>query len=495
MRMLKRAAISLLKLTVFIALVWLAVTLYWQYTDHVVSSEDLLIYFLILPVALLLTYFVTRTVWWASKKTLGGRQTPTAAVPLSGLAVNGVSRSGHAGETPSTYVLANAISTYFGDDHDGFLSAILDDKLRVEIDAAFTQELGYGVRVARVDQLDVVSPHQDIRITVLRTSALLQRIYAQLEDLLIKTAPASAVLEGTGNQLRGIHLHPEWRGGALSPQSVVQSGQDETQRASMPTNLSVHIVLPVFLSPIEASLIQAEIMSWLEMSGWPTKAVSAITIQPENEVEYFRVLQAWQQGSDPPGGNEWLLVLSAMSWLDTDLLNDRLYKEPQFADQLAKGGSVIGELACGMVFAKMPPAAELQLDPFTRLSGWSVGQRNKPVDAKGSIEADLLNEMLAAQQLALPEPAPLFLGVVASGDLNNRRVVELGRWVTDSLPQLDFIGDVLCVAEHIGECEPAGSVLALGLASAMAQQRAGSVLFCANQPPNWRMLATVSPVI
>jgi hypothetical protein len=212
-------------------------------------------------------------------------------------------------------------------------------------------------------------------------------------------------------------------------------------------------------------------------------------------MEYFRILQAWQQAPIRAEANEWLLLLSAVSWLDTDLLNDKLYKEPLFADQMAKGDGVIGELACGMVLTRTRPAAELQLEPYTHLSVITSAQCSKPVDAKGTIESDLLNEMLAVQRSTLPDPTEPFLGLVTSGDLDNRRIIELGRWVTDSLPQMDFIEDILCVGEHIGECEPAGSLLALALASAMGQEREGGILFCANQHPDWRMLAAVRPAI
>ena len=488
--MLKRALISLLKLTVFIALVWLSVTLYWKYTDHVVASEDLLVYFVILPGALLLTYFMARTIWRVSNKNLGKTSTPL--VDSTRGANSSSPQSGSKEAALATYVLANAISTYFGDEGEDFLRSTLQDKMRVEIDATFTQEFGYGVRVASVDELELASPPEGARVTVMRTCALLKRIYVQLESLLVRTAPNIQAINAGFQQAPGIRLHPAWRGATQTPDTP-DPVSTQTRQAAMPTQLSVHIVLPAFLIPTEASLIQSEIMSWLERSGWPTETLSVKTIQPEEEIAYFSVLQAWQQGQMLANVNEWLLILSAVSWLDTDLLNDKLYKEPHFAEQMAKGDGMIGELACGIILSRLRPAAALQLEPYTQLSVISSAQCNKPIDTKGTVEAELLNEMLAVQQSTLSEPMKPFVGLVTSGDLDNRRIIELGRWVTDSLPQLDFIEDILCVGEHIGECEPTGSLLALGLASAMVQQREGGVLFCANQHPDWRMLASFRP--
>lgn len=490
--MFKRALITLLKLTVFIALVWVVVAVYWAYTDHVVAPEDLLVYFVILPGSLLCTYFLARMVWTTISKNRGAATVPATTVEGDSVADGSRFPGRDKTSAPATYVLAHAISTYFGDESERFLLATLQDRMRADIDAAFTQEFGYGVRVAGVEELELASPPEGARVTVMRTCALLKRIYVQLESLLVRTAPNAETMNGTLNEDRGVRIHPEWRGAMRMSQSSDQPAA-ETVRAFMPNRLGVHIVLPAFLIPTELSLIQTQILSWLERSGWPTEALSVITIQPEDETTYFRVLQDWQQAPVFPDANEWLLILSATSWLDTDLLNDKLYKEPHFAGQMAKGDGVIGELACGIVLTRVRPAAELELEPYIHLSVISSAQCSKPVDAKGTVESNLLNEMLAEQQAGLSDPAQPVRGLVTSGNLNNRRIIELGRWATDSLPQLDFIEDILCVGEHIGECEPAGSLLALTLASAMVQQREGSVLFCANQHPDWRMLASLRP--
>lgn len=490
--MLKRALMTLLKWTVFIALVWMIVAGYWKYTDHVVTPRDLLVYFVMLPAGLLLTYFLARTVLAAATKKFAAAKAP--ATTASGSRTNdSTPQSPDLDSAPATYVLAHAISTYFGDESERFLQATLQEKMRVEIDAAFTQEFGYGVRVAGVDELELASPDEGARVTAMRTGALLKRIYVQLESLLVRTAPNSEKMYGRVNPVQGIHVHPEWRGDMQAPHGSDLPVATETRRASMPDRLVVHIVLPVFLIPTETGRIQTEVVCWLERSGWPTEALSVNTIQPEDEAAYFRFLQAWQRAPVLSDANDWLLILSATSWLDPDLLNDKLYKEPHFAEQMAKGDGVIGELACGMILTRTRPGADLELEPYTRLSVISSAQCSKPIDAKGTVESDLLNGMLAVQQSALPDPAQPFRGLVASGNLKNRRIIELGRWVTDSLPQLDFIDDILCVGEHIGECEPAGSLLALSLASAMVQAREGGVLFCANQHSDWRMLAALRP--
>ena len=494
--MLKRALIFLVKLLLFVVVIWLVVGAYWKYTDHVVSSEDLLIYFLVLPVALLLAYLLLRILWWAAKKIFHRIKAPTG-IPLSATAAvhTGASADGNQTEiNRPIYVIAAAMSTHFGDEGEQFLDAILQDKKRAEIHDEITQELGYGVRVASVDALEVGSGQEGVRMTLLRTQALLEKVYGQLEGVLRQAAPRADALAHPEKKHLGVQLHPEWQSGAGQQAVVPAVNVTEALPGSMPTGLGVHIVLPVFLTATETSRVLADVVAWLQASGWSKHAVKALTIQPENDVEYLRRLQTWLQtpASDASAG-EWLLVLSAISWLDRDRLNDRLHTDSRFADRMAKGGVVIGELACGLLLAKARPDPQLQLEPIARLARFTLAQRSKPVDAKGAIEAELLTEMLADQVAALAQENQAFVGLTASGDLNNGRAMELGRWVTDSLPQLGFIDDVLCVAEHVGECEPAGSLLALALAAAMAQQREGTVLYCANQHPSWRALAAVMP--
>lgn len=492
--MLKRTVFVFAKLLLFVAVVWLGVMAYWKYTDHVVSSQDLLIYFLILPVALLLAYWVLRGVWWGSKKTFKRLSAP-ATVPVSAtLSAGGSVADNSIKPHPTTYVIATAMTTCFSDDGAGFLDATLQENARAEIDPEFTEEMGYGIRVARVTSLELAPTSADVRATMARTHALLEKVYSQLENVLSRAAPGAEAADLVDQLPVGVQLHPEWRQkpGAATvapPPAVI-----EAPVGTMPTGLIVHIVLPAFVTAPELSLLKTDVEAWLQASGWSRQRVKVIAIQAENDVDYLQRLQAWLAPT-PSGATaaEWLLILSAASWLDIELLNDRLVKDSQFADRLARGGAVVGELACGMVLAKTRPATQLQLDPVARLSPITTAQRDKPVDTKGAIAAELLTQMLSDQVSVLSEQDKQFVGLTASGDLNNGRAVELGKWVTDSLPQLDFIKDVLCVAEHLGQCESAGNLLALSLAAAMAEQREGPVLYCANQHASLRALAVLLP--
>ena len=72
-------------------------------------------------------------------------------------------------------------------------------------------------------------------------------------------------------------------------------------------------MLPTFLTAVEVSLVQADVSEWLSALGWPNQAIKMATIQPENEIEYLRRLQAWQQPVSDVSAGEWLLVLSAVS--------------------------------------------------------------------------------------------------------------------------------------------------------------------------------------
>ncbi len=492
--MLKRTLVFLGKLLLFVAVIWLMVAAYWKYTDHVVSSEDLLIYFLILPLGLLLGYWLLRIVWSVSKKTFRLFSAPGIIRASPATAVSAGGFVAHPEINPPVYVMATAVSTHFGDEGGQFLEAVMQQKMRAEIDQEMTQEMGYGVRAARVDSLEQIEAHDTLRASLLRTRALLHKIYQQLDSVMHGAAPSAETIGDAHPQHKGVQLHPDWRGQSTQ-NTASRADAPKILGAAMPTRLSIHLVLPTFLTGTEISLVQADVSDWLHTAGWSAQATKVQTIQPENEIEYLRRLQAWQQAVSDASASEWLLVLSAVSWLDIDLLNHRLDHDSQFADRLSKGGAVIGELACGMVLAKTPPDPSMQLEPIARLSRITLAQRNKPVDAKGTIAAELLTDMLADQTVAMNEADPQFLGLTTSADLNNGRAIELGKWVTDSLPQLDFIEDVLCVGEQMGDCESSGSLLALVLAAAMAEQREGTVLYCANQHATWRAMASVMPSV
>lgn len=492
--MFKRTFVVLAKLSLFVAVVWLIVMAYWKYTDHVVSSEDLLIYFFVLPVALLLAYFLFRILRLATRKLYS--QFHTLRSPTLAAVITTQAEAQRVAERRApTYVLATAVSTYFGDESTLMLDAMLQEKTRVEIHAEFTQELGYGVRVAEVGGLEIDTPQEGARDTLLRTLALLQKIYTSLSNVLGMAAPHPESSSTNDKKPLGVQLHPEWKTGA-TPQEALPESPPEVTSGAMPTALKVHIVLPHFLTVPEISLVQTEVMTWLQTLGWPKHAVALSPLQPEHEVDYLRRLHAWQQQSlRDQSASEWLLILSAVSWLDVDLLHDKLQRDTLFADRLARGGALIGEAACGMVLANTAPDPMLGLAPLTQLSLITLAQRNKPVDAKGTIEASLLTEMLADQLPEAEQSTAHLVGLAASGDLNNGRAVELGRWVTDELPHLDFIDDVINVADHMGDCGACNSVLALILTTAMAHEREGKALCCANQHASWRALAVAEPLL
>jgi len=491
--MFKRAFVVFAKLLLFIAVVWLVVMAYWKHTDHVVSSEDLLIYFLILPVGLLLAFYLFRLLRWLTAKIYRRIHAPVNASVATGTTQTQATPQ-RIEQTAPTYVLATATATYFGNESAMTMDAILHEKRRAEVHAEFTQELGYGVRVAEVDALEVAAHPAGARQTLLRTLALLESIYAPLGQVLSQAAPNPESSLRHDKHAMGVQLHPEWSAGATYQAAKSESIAGATP-SWMPASLKVHIVLPPFLSLPEIRLVESEVTTWLQTVGWTNPAMTLLPMQPENEVEYLRHLQAWQQQiCRNPSKSEWLLILSAVSWLDVDLLNDRLQKDTLFADRLARGGALIGEVACGMVLSSTVPNLQLELDPLMQLSLITLAQRDKPVDAKGTIEAALLNAMLADQKTGWQEGPTPVVGLAVSGDLNSGRAVELGRWVTDALPELDFIEDVLNVSEHVGDCGACGSVLALILTSAMAHEREGKALYCANQHASWRALAVVQPM-
>lgn len=490
--MVKRALIGLAKLLLFIAVVWLVVMAYWKYTDHVVSSEDLLLYFVVLPVVLLLAYFLLRILRAAIKKLSPRVRTPIDVGAARALTAVPAEAQNLADHKQPLYVVATAVCTHFGEEAAQILNAILRDKARADIHATFSQALGYGVRVAEVSDLDPPTPQESGRDTLSRTLALLEKLHNSLADVLSAAAPHPESLPNGDSKRLGVQLHPEWRAGPTHREAIAEAVSG-TEGGGMPAKLTVHIVLPEFLAQPEIEIVHAAVQAWLQTVGWPKPAVALFPVQVAHEEEYLKRLRAWQQSSRDQSSCEWLLILSAVSWLDIDLLEHKLQKDAAFSDRLSRGGALVGEAACGMVLANTKPGEEWAFQ-LTQLSLITLAQRDKPVDARGTAEARLLTEMLADQLGASTDHATELVGVVASGDLNDGRAVELGRWVTDALPQLDFIDDVINVGDNLGDCGACSSVLALILATALAQERNGKALFCANQHASWRALAIAQPL-
>lgn len=497
--MLRRLLVLLAKVLLVFVVVWLVVIGYWQYTRRVVSSTDLLVYLALLPLVLLLSYGLARSVVYLGKKLHARHQDKAARrqAPHGDAATEGAS-TGQPVEKP-VLVLGSALCSGLGT-ADRWIEETRAYEIHHALDQTLTDALGWAVRSIRVDQLDDDQIDEgalpnDMQLGVKRMARMLERVRDDLSDVLVQAAAYSAQASRDASATdKRVVLHPEWTGQQTTPVDVIPAA------SAPPVNgistLAVILFLPGFVTDAEADTLKTSCRDWALTSGWPTGVVAVTLVMArDTTVSLKRLGDILQQQLAKPG--QLLVILSAVSWLDESLLAEQLLRNAAWAERLRRSSTIVGEAAAGMVLATrslIDPATLEETPALAQLTCLSIGERQKPIDVKGSVEADLLETLSQSLGSAYGVASDQYRQVVATGDLWHGRPVEMGRWLSDCMPHLSLVDDSILVGQQLGECDPVSDLVALVLAVEFCRQTDAPILVCSNHCTRWRGLSAVMPV-
>lgn len=478
----------LAKLLLFFAVFWFGTVAYWRYTNRVVSSEDLIVFFCVLPLLVLLIYGVLRMLWWGVKKI----RTPRVAMSASGSGnqVQAAQTLPGRQAVQAIHVLSSVICTPLGPHANDYLTAAGRYEDAPRRDVALSDALDWAVRAARIHAIAPEVPSREAREAVLRIRALLVEVCHALAPDLNQYAGYLQHLRHAQQQgIDAARLHPEWLGAIASVEHPTSGSADVT----VPAALTLLLLLPGFMTPEEVRLCEMEIEAWALETGWPKVAMHTLNIAVSQELEGLRQLNAlWE----PSSTTTLVGVLSAVSWLDEALLGQIFQADPAWQTQLQKGTAVLGECGVGLLFCRdipQHPVTREKHKSLAKIFPLELAERDKPIDAKGILAAQILNDLLSTQLTALHWSAEAVQFLVVSGDYHQGRGVELGKWMTDQLPHLSPVENTLYVGQGLGACVPASDLLGMALAVAQAEAMEACGLFVSNHSTRWRALTVVMP--
>lgn len=493
--MLRRLFILLAKGLLFFVLVWLAVMAYWHYTRRIVSSADLLIYLGLLPIGLLLAYWLTKGGIYLGKQAYSRFQTRAVTKQAEpGSALNAAAPNVPGQET-TLLVLANSVRSGMGD-AEMWIDKTREYEIHHALDTDLSEALGFGIRSVRMAELDDHDESENMQGAVARMGHMLHLVQDDLSDVM-RLAASLAVSGDPKKRLADtrVALHPEW-GQNPVPTATEEVPAKAASQENIISNLALFLLLPDFVTAEESDRLKQNCLEWALSLGWPTAAVHvSAVILPDTQASLKKLVDVLRQQSQSP--LHLLVVLSAVSWLDESLLNARMQRDNFWADRLRKASTIVGEAAAGMVISNQalhdPETGESQ-SGLARLTLLSAGERQKPIDAKGSIEAELLVQMAQGIGQSCGVELNQFKYLVATGDFGLDRPVELGRWMSECMPHLNVVGDSLQLGLHVGECEPVSDLLGMALAVEHCRQAEAPILFCSNHSTSWRGMLAALPI-
>lgn len=435
---------------------WTGSVSYWRSTNRMPSSTDLMVWMLALPLGLLAAF-------WIGRRVVAARSAPADATASAETPVVAPPRV----PAPALALVATAVRNRHASSGEALAAAIDEQRARAELDPELTDENGYPVMSARIDEPGDAALREEFE--------------------------AWRLLRGLADP----GYSPEqWR--ALALGSAVAA--DLAGQAAAHPHAMLHDDAPappllriISLAPQDWSAPQREAAAgWLAHTaaqfGWPADRVLAQAAQESQAAELLARLSA------PRAQGESLIaiVVAFDSHIGEAAIEQLAHAHRLFTPNRPQG-LIPGEGAAALLLADEAHAHlidETAFAPFLHpatlardAAGDSV-RRPDTAELSRAVEAALGDGALDAQAVA---------AVVADTSHRSKGLIELMSFAARELPHLDTAGDVATLGAACGHCGAVPFITALALARHAAKERGAPVLCLANEASHYRSAVLVRP--
>ena len=451
-----------IKKTLLVALVfgacWGAVLWYWSATKRMPSTEDVVLCLLVLPLVLLLAY-------WLGTRLLAMLGTaPAAAVALPAEANAPVA----SGAAPLA-ILAAALRTPHGATPEELAAALQDKKARADLDPELVDDEGFPLMTARSANADDAGLQEEIAAWLdAHGMPELSMGAEQWRALVLGTAVASELAGIASNDL----LPPE---------------------GPFPT---LHL-MPV-LPPEWPLAVRRAAGLWLRevtiQSGWPGAQIVLAAELPAEAGAHgpMPALARLAHHVASGDGSVIAILLACGSHLGEDSIAEWAGRGTLFTPARPQG-LIPGEGAAGLLLTDPARAIAIEGAAIAMLHTVDEARRHNSADESKRVDATLLDN-LAHKVLARCAAQASEVAMVV-GDTGHRtsRVLELMGLATAALPQLDTDADLVSIGASSGTCGAVPFMAALALSHHHAIERHAPVLCISNEDPYRRCVALIRP--
>ncbi|WP_158239205.1 hypothetical protein [Uliginosibacterium sp. TH139] len=453
-----------------VGLIWLATVIYLQQSAAQVDGNALLLHFVYIPLAAVALWFAGKAAFtWLTREPATSASPATApAAPLAQPAATPI-------PLPLA-ILAAEFSTPGGDWAEQVLPELREGKLRPELADDMLNAEGLPVSCARHADLDTEA-HQEWLEKWLHSAS--PEHPSQLEAV-ADGARLLALLDGP--LTRSLDTLA-----ALPPLPLPEHTPAGTPPAQRP------LLIKLFAPAPWQDMLTAHLRERLtELSGFAIGFIKHDAQRPELHHDPIRVADAFALDLRKNPGSQATLMLVACDSLSNQARIDQLEAEGRLFSASTPDGLVPGESAA-ILLAAAPSQIPAESEALARLERSAWGARQKPVDARGRTDAELLGRLLPE----LLEHAGLAASEVCglSSDCDQRAAwfTEAATLMSTHLPELDPVSDHLSLGRSFGHTGHAGPLLALVMAAHTAQAESRAVLAAALFDPVQRSLAVLRP--
>ncbi|MGM3277977.1 hypothetical protein [Ralstonia sp. 24A2] len=441
--------------------VWIAVIVWWQSTNRMPSTADIVTYLFLLPLGMVIGY-------WVIKRALDGiRSNVAAGRELSAAAPAAAAKSDGTPADPQdatrhwrAVLLASALRAPGGSD-----AASLVDAVQASAQPGLTDVQGFGQQIfaAPVDGLDI----EDLRSELTERHPHVDWLDEQLRALTLAGQVAEELAA------HAVAQHPE------------PTGLDATR-------LVITALLPREWTPQQQTTADAWLRQRIGMI-WPADHLTLEPITAKGDADALLLLDRATQAVNRTSDERVLRMLVVADSLIGPSAVEQLTQHKQLFEANRQYGRVPGEAAAGvllcapaLVMAQAaqanPPAADTGDDAppaSITITRASVARLEAPTPDRGQPQLEALGGAVRHVLEALAAAAdaePLVASVVTDTGMHPVRTVEVARIFSERFPKLDVAADLLPLGTPCGYVGAAGALLPVVVAHQLSQQSGKPVL-------------------
>jgi hypothetical protein len=442
------------------AAVWACAIIWWQTTHRVVSFNDVLLYLIILPIALLLGIGVFKLISRAAQ-----RKATTSVNP--GSAENGDLLSGTT--DPDTIekklklpVVGAWAVTSLANNADEFVQALIEKRSRPRPDQLLLDARGFPLPSGRVMDLDIQRVHEQLQQMIDKNGLPNVPDTDEWRDAFLRTL---ALLDKVIDQ-----IHAEWHLEFDTADEVHANQSIGTLRGAAPVrsskihslSLQVKLLIPADFKPYEKQLSLAYLFEKISDFDIPEKQVHAEVVPASDDVTALALMDKFSIQTHRSGTNEALLLLASDSTLCSTVVDDWQSNGKLFSTH-CPNGLMMGEAAFGVLCINNKALQSTTLDVQCQLSRITFDRRDSSADQPGKPSYACLTTTANDVLLTADVPAEKIGGIACDADHRTNRTLECIGAMMNLVPQLDAIDDRLAANEacgHIGTASVLGAFVA-----------------------------------
>lgn len=448
---------------------WIGAIWYWRASNRMPATDDLIVFMLVLPLALLLMVWIGKKVHTRmSAAAAAGAAAPVAATQAE---------AAPAPAAPSLTVVATAVRAPHGQSTDELHAVLAEGSARPALDDQLYDDHGFPVMTARVADNDPAALREEMEPWLVARG---QSTAAFSDEQWRALNAGSAVLA----ELAG------WLG--MHPQIAAHAARIDMRA---PTPLPLLHLLPVWSAawPAEARGLADEwLRHLLVQGGWPRDRLAPTATQAAASVNGLLNTLLTHAATDP-SAPVLALVIACDSHLSESAIDTLTGAGRLFTARQAQG-EIPGEGAAGLLIADAAQAALVAPgEEVVLLRGAASGELPGSADVAKRVDGSVLRRTTEALLQHTQVAATDIAALTADTDHRTSRVMEVMDLISAQFKELDPAADLASVGAACGSCGAVTYLTALAVARQVALARSAPVLCVGNLDPYRRDVALLAP--